>query len=142
MISTAVISHGISARTFHIPFLLTNPGYMLNMIMERTGNTAKEKYPDIKIARTIEDVLNDPAIELVVICSPNETHFPYAKAALLAGKHVVVEKPFTNTSDEALELVEDGCFIGSRCIVVEGVIVEKEAVLGANVVLTSRMYTN
>lgn len=117
MISTAVISHGISARTFHIPFLTTNPGFSLDMIMERTGNTSKEKYPDIKIARTIEEVLNDPAIELVVICSPNETHFPYAKAALLAGKHVVVEKPFTNTSAEALELIELSARTGKICSV-------------------------
>lgn len=117
MISTAVISHGISARTFHIPFLLTNPGYALDMIMERTGNTAKEKYPDIKIARTIEDVLNDPTIELVVICSPNETHFHYAKAALLAGKHVVVEKPFTNSAAEALELIALTAETGKICSV-------------------------
>lgn len=85
--------------------------------MERTGKTAKEKYPDIKIARTIEEVLNDPAIELVVICSPNETHFPFAKAALLAGKHVVVEKPFTNTSAEAKELVELSASTGKVCSV-------------------------
>jgi predicted dehydrogenase len=117
MISTAVISHGISARTFHIPFLTTNPGFSLDMIMERTGNTAKEKYPNIKIARTIEEVLNDPDIELVVVCSPNETHFPYAKAALLADKHVVVEKPFTNTSAEALELIELSARTGKICSV-------------------------
>lgn len=85
--------------------------------MERTGNTAKEKYPDIKIARTIEDVLNDPTIELVVICSPNETHFHYAKAALLAGKHVVVEKPFTNTAAEALELIALTAETGKICSV-------------------------
>ena len=117
MISTAVISHGISARTFHIPFITTIPGFSLDMILERTGDSAKQQYPDIKIARTIEEVLNDSSIELVVICSPNETHFPYAKAALLAGKHVVVEKPFTNTSAEALELVELSAQTGNICSV-------------------------
>lgn len=117
MISTAVISHGISARTFHIPFLRANPSYSLDIIMERTGNTAKEKYPEITIARTYQEVLNNPAIDLVVICSPNQTHFPYAKAALLAGKHVVVEKPFTNTSKEALELAELSAQTGKICSV-------------------------
>jgi len=117
MISTAVISHGISARTFHIPFIKANPGFSLDMILERSGETAQEKYPNIKIARTIDEVLNDPGIELVVICSPNETHFPYAKAALLAGKHVVVEKPFTNTSEEAKELIALSASTGKVCSV-------------------------
>jgi len=105
-IKTAVISYGISAKTFHLPFITTNKGYELTTIMERSGDTALEKYPSIKIAKTIEEVLNDSEIELVIISSPNTTHFPYAKAALLAGKHVVVEKPFTNTLEEAMELVE------------------------------------
>ena len=97
MISTAVISYGISSKTFHIPFITTHGGYSLDLILERNGETAREKYPSIKIAKTIEAVLADPSIDLVVITSPNTTHFPYAKAALEAGKHVVVEKPFTNT---------------------------------------------
>ncbi len=76
------------------------------MILERNGETCKEKFPSVKVAKTIEEVLQDTSIELVVITSPNTTHFPYAKAALEAGKHVVVEKPFTNTSTEAYELIE------------------------------------
>ncbi|MFN5439906.1 MAG: Gfo/Idh/MocA family oxidoreductase, partial [Bacteroidota bacterium] len=106
MISTAVISYGISSKTFHIPFITTHGGYSLDMILERSGNTCKEKFPHVKVAKTIEEVLDEPSIELVVITSPNTTHFPYAKAALEAGKHVVVEKPFTNTSAEALALIE------------------------------------
>ena len=87
------------------------------MILERSGETAKEKFPSIKIMKTIEEVLADPSIELVVITSPNTTHFPYAKAALEAGKHVVVEKPFTNTSAEALELIELSKKTGKICSV-------------------------
>jgi predicted dehydrogenase len=116
-ISTAVISHGISARTFHIPFIQTHPGFNLKMIMERNGNSASLKYPDISVVRTFEEVLADPEIDLVVICSPNTTHFPYAKAALLAGKHVIVEKPFTNTTAEARELVEIAQRTGKTCAV-------------------------
>jgi predicted dehydrogenase len=85
--------------------------------MERSGNSAQQKYPNIKIAKTIEEVLVDPNVELVIIASPNTTHYPYAKAALLAGKHVVVEKPFTNTLDEALELVELSKKTGKICAV-------------------------
>ena len=117
MISTAVISYGISARTFHIPFITTNPSYSLDMIMERNGDAASKAFPTVKIVRTIEDVLNDTAIELVVICSPNTTHFPYAKAAMLAGKHVVVEKPFTNTLQEAEELIAISKQTGKICSV-------------------------
>ena len=116
-INTAVISYGISAKTFHLPFITNHQGYALTTIMERSGNSAQQKYPNIKIAKTIEEVLVDPNVELVVIASPNTTHYPYAKAALLAGKHVVVEKPFTNTLDEALELVELSKKIGKICAV-------------------------
>jgi scyllo-inositol 2-dehydrogenase (NADP+) len=117
MISTAVISYGISAKTFHIPFITTNPGYSLDIIMQRNGNDALEKYPSVKVVNTFEEVISDQNIELVVIASPNTTHFPYAKAAMLAGKHVVVEKPFTNTSAEALELVELSKKTGKICAV-------------------------
>ena len=116
-INTAVISYGISAKTFHLPFITNHQGYALTTIMERSGNSAQQKYPNIKIAKTIEEVLVDPNVELVIIASPNTTHYPYAKAALLAGKHVVVEKPFTNTLDEALELVELSKKTGKICAV-------------------------
>ena len=116
-INTAVISYGISAKTFHLPFITNHQGYALTTIMERSGNSAQQKYPNIKIAKTIEEVLVDPNVELVIIASPNTTHYPYAKAALLAGKHVVVEKPFTNTLDEALELVELSKTTGKICAV-------------------------
>lgn len=116
-INTAVISYGISAKTFHLPFITNHQGYALTTIMERSGNSAQQKYPNIKIAKTIEEVLVDPNVELVIIASPNTTHYPYAKAALLAGKHVVVEKPFTNTLEEAMELVELAKTTGKICAV-------------------------
>jgi len=117
MISTAVISYGVSSKTFHIPFITTHGGYSLDMILERNGETCKEKFPSVKVVKTIEEVLRDPSIELVVITSPNTTHFSYAKAALEAGKHVVVEKPFTNTSAEALELIQLSKKTGKLCSV-------------------------
>ncbi len=105
-IRTGLVSFGISSKTFHAPFLTTLPEFTLNAVVERSSDQAKEKYPWVKTYRDFESLLGDADIELVVITSPNETHFPYAKAALEAGKHVVVEKPFTNIADEARYLVE------------------------------------
>lgn len=116
-ISTAVISYGISAKTFHIPFITTNPGFVLDMIMQRSGNSAKEKHPITIVVNNFEEVLANKSVELVVIASPNQTHFPYAKAAMLSGKHVVVEKPFTNTLEEAKELVDIADKTGKVCAV-------------------------
>ena len=63
---------------------------------ERSKNLAEQKYPGVKTYRTLEDLLADDEVELVVVNTPNYTHFEYAKKALEAGKHIVVEKPFTN----------------------------------------------
>jgi predicted dehydrogenase len=116
-IRTGLVSFGISSRTFHAPFLTTLPGYRLEAVVERSSNKAAETYPGVKTYRSTEELLSDGDIELVVITSPNETHFPYAKAALQAGKHVVVEKPFTTTSAEARELVQLAHQTGKVCSV-------------------------
>src|SRR5688572_28817420 len=105
-INTAVIGYGISARVFHLPFLTTLPQYQVTTILERSKSDSKTLYPGITIARSLEEVLSDHSIELVVITTPNETHFPYAKQVLEAGKHVAVEKPFTITTEEARILVD------------------------------------
>ncbi len=116
-IRTGIVSFGISSRTFHAPFLSTIPGFRLEAVVERSANHAESMYPWVKTFRRMEEMIADPGIELVVITSPNETHFPYAKAALEAGKHVVVEKPFTNTSREAMELVELSAKVKRVCSV-------------------------
>jgi len=116
-IRTALVSFGISSKTFHAPFLTTMPEFELVAAMERNSEQSKEKYPWITVYKTIGDLLKDDRIELVVITSPNETHFPYAKMALEAGKNVVVEKPFTNTSAEAMILVELAKKSGKVCSV-------------------------
>jgi predicted dehydrogenase len=103
-IRSALVSFGISSRTFHAPFLHLLPEFSLDAVLERNGKKGAEKYPSIVTYRTMDDLLKDDRIELIVITSPNDTHFPYAKAALEAGKHVVIEKPFTIRSSEAFEL--------------------------------------
>src|SRR5215469_8077048 len=96
-IKTAVCSFGMSGKTFQAPFLHVNPGFEFYSVWEREKNLAKEIYPDVKVVRTYEALLADSAAELVVVNTPNYTHYEYAKQALLAGKHVIVEKPFALT---------------------------------------------
>jgi predicted dehydrogenase len=104
-IKTAVCSFGMSGSVFHAPFIHLNPGFELYAVWERSKNIAETKYPGVKTYRSLEELLNDDAIELVVVNTPSLTHFDYAKKTLLAGKHVIVEKPFTATTDEATELI-------------------------------------
>lgn len=104
-IKTALCSFGMSGWVFHAPFIHLHEGFELYAVFERTKNVGEEKYPGIKTFRSLEAMLADDAIELVIVNTPNYTHFDYAKQALLAGKHVIVEKPFTNTVAEAEELI-------------------------------------
>ncbi len=106
-IKTGVVGYGISAKVFHLPFIASQTDeYELVSILQRRGEEAKEKYPFVQLVRTIEELVADPQLDLIVITTPNDTHFPYAKMALEAGKHVVLEKPFTNTTAEARQLVD------------------------------------
>ena len=105
IINTALCSFGMSGRVFHAPLVYLLPGYKLYAVWERSKQLSKEVYPDVIIHTSYEELLNDEAIELVIINTPNYTHYEYAKKALLAGKHIVVEKPFTITSSEGKELI-------------------------------------
>lgn len=104
-IQTAIIGFGLSGRCFHAPFIHTHPGLHLKTVVERNSSNSREIYPYIQIARDPNELLNDPDLELVVIATPNIFHFELAKLFLEAGKHVVVEKPFTPTSTEAEDLI-------------------------------------
>jgi predicted dehydrogenase len=105
-INTALCSFGMSGWVFHAPFIQVHPGFNFYAVWERTKNLAEEKFPQVKTFRTLEGMLEDSNVELVIVNTPNSTHYEYAKKALLAGKHVVVEKPFTVTVTEGEELIE------------------------------------
>lgn len=105
-INTALCSFGMSGWVFHAPFLQVHPGFKLYAVWERSKKLAQEKYPLVKSYDSLDQLLNDEAIELVVVNTPNYTHYDYAKQALNAGKHVVVEKPFTVNAKEGRELIE------------------------------------
>lgn len=105
-INTAICSFGMSGWVFHAPFISTHPGFCFYAVWERSKNLAQEKYPDVKVYRTLEELVADELVELVVVNTPNTTHYDFAKQALLAGKHVICEKPFTATVAEAEELIQ------------------------------------
>lgn len=105
-IGVAVVGFGLGGRVFHAPFVSAVPGLKLEAIVQRKGDEAAKAYPETRILRSFEEALSDAAVQLVVVSTPNETHFALAKKALEAGKHVVIDKPFAATSAEARELVE------------------------------------
>ncbi len=105
-IQTAILSFGMSGRVFHAPFISLHPGFNLVGILERTKQESLQFYPEIHIYRTLEEVLEDANIELVIVNTPTNTHYDFCKLALQAGKHVIVEKAFTTTVSEATELNE------------------------------------
>ena len=104
MINVAIIGFGLSGRYLQAPFFENNIHFNLKIILSNSQNP-QDYFPNVKVVKNINEIINDENIDLVSICSPNETHFEYAKLALLAGKHVLVEKPFTASSNEAEELI-------------------------------------
>ncbi|MEO6547385.1 MAG: Gfo/Idh/MocA family oxidoreductase [Ferruginibacter sp.] len=103
-IKTALLSFGLSGKVFHAPFLHIHPGFELAGSWERSKKLIGEIYQGVTSYPSLEAVLNDESIELVVVNTPTGTHFDYAKQALVAGKHIIVEKAFTTTVEEAVEL--------------------------------------
>lgn len=105
-IKTGIASYGMSGLVFHAPLLHVNPGFEIVKIVERSPKGSKQRYPDVSIVRSFEELLQDNQIELIIVNTPDATHYEYCKLALEAGKHAVVEKPFTIKFEEAAELHE------------------------------------
>ena len=99
--------HSLSAKVFHIPFIKLTKGLNLYAIVQRkpsSTDSAPNDYPSLKHYTSIEPLLQDPEVDLVVLSTPPNTHFSFASQALEHGKHVLVEKPFVPTSVEAEKL--------------------------------------
>lgn len=103
-IKTALLSYGMSGKIFQAPFLVLHPGFELVGSWERSKKLIQEDYPQVISFPNLEAILENPTIDLVIVNTPVETHFEFAKKVLLAGKHAVVEKAFTTTVAEAQEL--------------------------------------
>jgi predicted dehydrogenase len=102
-IKTALLSYGMSGKVFHAPFLHFHPGFEVFGAWERTKELIQIDFPEVKSYSTIEELLKD-VVDLVIVNTPVETHYEYAKKVLLAGKNTIVEKAFTTTVAQAQEL--------------------------------------
>jgi scyllo-inositol 2-dehydrogenase (NADP+) len=102
-IKTALLSYGMSGKVFHAPFLNLHNGFELIGAWERSEKRIQNDFINVKSYGSIEDLLSDE-IDLVIVNTQTSTHFEYAKMALLAGKHVLVEKAFTTNATEAQAL--------------------------------------
>ncbi|HKI26000.1 MAG TPA: Gfo/Idh/MocA family oxidoreductase [Candidatus Sulfotelmatobacter sp.] len=147
MVRVGLIGFGLAGQAFHAPVIRGVRGMELACVLERHSSRAKQKYPEVRLARTLDELLSDKSIGLCVVATPNDSHFSYAKACLEAGRDVVVDKPFTPTMAEAEQLVRlasergrlitvyqdrrwDGAFLTVKKLVASGVlgkVVEYEA---------------
>jgi predicted dehydrogenase len=107
--AVGVVGYGVSAKIFHIPFILTTPGLTLAAVVQRSPTPADDAFkdhPGIKRYSSVEDLAADSTIDVMVITSTPEVHYEHAKLALLSNKAVIVEKPFCATSAQAQELAD------------------------------------
>lgn len=104
-IQTGLASFGMSGKVFHMPVLTHHPGFCLSKIVERSKNEVQKDCPGIVSVRSYDELLEDGNIELIIVNTPDPTHFEYARKALEAGKHVIVEKPFTHTIGQGEDLL-------------------------------------
>src|SRR5947209_4680913 len=105
-IGVGLIGYGMAARVFHAPVIASVPALKLRKVVARSGKGADVRFPSVEAVRDIADLLGDDEIDLVVVATPNDTHFDLARQSLSAGKHVVVEKPFAVTSRQAQRLID------------------------------------
>jgi len=104
-IRVGLIGYGFAGKTFHAPLIQSVPGLVLSVIGSSKREILNREFPKVLIC-SADEVPTHPNVDLVVIASPNGSHFPLASAALRAGKDVVVDKPFTVTLAEARSLAE------------------------------------
>jgi scyllo-inositol 2-dehydrogenase (NADP+) len=141
MVRAGLIGFGLAGQAFHAPVIRGVEGMELACILERHTDNARKRYPEVRIARTLDEMLSDKTIGLVVVATPNDSHFSYTKACLEAGRDVVVDKPLTPTMKEAEQLVQiakdrgrlltvyqdrrwDGAFLTVKKLVAEGALGE------------------
>lgn len=103
-IRVGLVGFGFASKTFHAPLIAGTSGMELAAISSSDSGKVHAEYPSVQVVSDPQQLFDDPSLQLVVIPTPNDTHFPLAKAALNAGKHVVVDKPFTVTLSQAHEL--------------------------------------
>jgi scyllo-inositol 2-dehydrogenase (NADP+) len=105
-IRVGLIGFGFAGRVFHSNVIAAVEGLELAAIVQRSGFSAASAFPHARIVPSVEALLEDTSVQLVVVATPNTTHLPIARQCLLAGRDVVIDKPFALTSGEAAELIQ------------------------------------
>src|SRR6202034_3645182 len=100
-VRVGVVGFGLAGKVFHTAVIQATPGLELACVVERSGDEAARTYPGVKVAQSVEELLADGGIRLVVIATPSYTHFELAQQCMREQRHVVVDKPFTLKSEEA-----------------------------------------
>ncbi|WP_312383221.1 oxidoreductase [Atlantibacter subterraneus] len=103
-VRVGLIGYGYASKTLHAPLIVGTPGMTLAAVSSSDATKVHADWPGVSVVSDPKQLFNDPDIDLIVIPTPNDTHFPLARAAMEAGKHVVVDKPFTVTLSQAREL--------------------------------------
>ena len=103
-VRVGLIGYGYASKTFHAPLIVGTPGMTLAAVSSSDASKVHADWPGVTVVSDPKQLFSDPEIDLIVIPTPNDTHFPLARAAMEAGKHVVVDKPFTVTLSQAREL--------------------------------------
>jgi scyllo-inositol 2-dehydrogenase (NADP+) len=106
MLRVGLVGFGMAARVFHAPLISSVEGLELAAVVERHTDQAKQRYPHVTTYRTLEELLADASIQLVVVATPSGTHFEVAKQVLAAGRNVVVDKPVSVSSGEIGQLID------------------------------------
>lgn len=139
VLRVGLIGYGYAGRTFHAPSITAVPNLHLAKVVQRSGTSSKERYPWVEVVSHVLDLYQDDSIDVIVVTTPSSDHYEFVRDALLAGKHVIVEKPFTVTADEADRLIAlareqgkvlsvfhnrrwDGDFLTIRQIVAQGLL--------------------
>ena len=104
-IGVGVVGFGLAGRIFHTAVVAATAGLELKCVVQRSGDDASKQYPHVRQARSVEEMLADVSVQLVVIATPSYSHYELAKQCLHEQRHVVVDKPFTLTSQEAADLI-------------------------------------
>lgn len=98
---TGICSYGMSGKLFHAPFIHAHPGYELTAIVERHQQDSRERYPSARLYRSVEELCANPDLQLIIVNTPTHLHYQHACQVLNAGKHLVIEKPFAISAQEA-----------------------------------------
>jgi len=104
-IKVGLVGYGLAGSAFHAPIIKAVKGLQLAAIVSSRKSLIHQSYPEVEVLSTIEELLIKQDVDLIVIATPTDTHYPLAKAALQANKHVVIDKPFVVDSEQAKELI-------------------------------------